>query len=469
MVEAAPTTIESDNYSLDSDSSQEGHSIAVRRYTPVEIERESTERLVVPDSHRISCLKCLFSKARDREVALVIVVSVLYFLGVAMSAFPLILLINKRIAGDAEDPDAESVFVYTTVGILHTFMNFLTGRYTSGLGDYVGRKPVLIASMLVFTLSRLVYLSAQTPGAFYVAAVITGSFECFYFSILAWICDLFPDPQRRSKRVGFFVGMCAGFAFVIGVPLGVILALKISVELPIMISALIAVSSAVCIGLLPVDDTLGVKAYNVSTFTRCSRRAVPSDMRAFIVNHFPISAGTFILMKQAKNPLDWLSNFLMHATTGLANLILLQYCLAVYDWTAVQAAASVLSIGVCLAFFSPFLLHRYSTVPVIFYTTIGFTIGLVLLSISGAGLKYSEVLGIFGILFIAVCACWVPAMQSILTSSYTKEVQGTVSGLLSQENDLSLVLSYIMSLGFSYSIRDGAKLYWPGSSWAAVN
>ena len=94
---------------------------------------------------------------------------------------------------------------------------------------------------------------------------------------------------------------------------------------------------------------------------------------------------------------------------------------------------------------------------------------LILLSVSGAGLKDSQIVGAVGVLIFAVCALWVPAMQSMLTSEYKKEVQGTVSGLLSQENDLSLVLSYVMSLGFTFSIRRDSDVYWPGSSWAVVS
>ena len=43
--------------------------------------------------------------------------------------------------------------------------------------------------------------------------------------------------------------------------------------------------------------------------------------------------------------MDWLTNFLLHTNTSLLNLILIQYCLAVYSWSAMQAAGAVLSIG----------------------------------------------------------------------------------------------------------------------------
>ena len=40
-------------------------------------------------------------------------------------------------------------------------MSFLTGRYTSGLGDYIGRKPVLITAAIFFIISRILELTKQ--------------------------------------------------------------------------------------------------------------------------------------------------------------------------------------------------------------------------------------------------------------------------------------------------------------------
>jgi hypothetical protein len=48
-----------------------------------------------------------FKELRDRQTALIISVAALYYLSSALSSIPLKLLINKRISGDAEDPNAK--------------------------------------------------------------------------------------------------------------------------------------------------------------------------------------------------------------------------------------------------------------------------------------------------------------------------------------------------------------------------
>jgi hypothetical protein len=65
-----------------------------------------------PEAEQISCHGRLpfcfcFKAIRDRQTALIILTSVLYYFSVALSSFPLRLLINKRIAGDPEDPNSE--------------------------------------------------------------------------------------------------------------------------------------------------------------------------------------------------------------------------------------------------------------------------------------------------------------------------------------------------------------------------
>ena len=48
-----------------------------------------------------------FKELRDRQTALIITVAAVYFLSTALSSIPLKLLINKRISGDAEEPNAK--------------------------------------------------------------------------------------------------------------------------------------------------------------------------------------------------------------------------------------------------------------------------------------------------------------------------------------------------------------------------
>lgn len=56
-----------------------------------------------------------FKELRDRQTALIITVAALYYLSTALTSIPLKLLINKRIAGDAEDPSARLILFYCSL------------------------------------------------------------------------------------------------------------------------------------------------------------------------------------------------------------------------------------------------------------------------------------------------------------------------------------------------------------------
>lgn len=419
----------------------------------------------IPSISFCFCLK----EIKDRQTALIIFVAVIYFLSVAITAIPITLLINKRIGDGFEDPTELSVLVATTASFLHSFCSFIAGRYTSGMGDYVGRKPVLVISTALFILSRLTYLKAQRPVDFFVAAIIGGICDCFYFSSLAWICDVWPEGKKRSKRVGIFTGICGGIAFTIGIPFGAVVADEGLQQFPLKLAMIMGLIVILVLTFLPVDDTLGSKTDLSEKFIIFGRRSVPVNFKKYMLEHFPISLSSIKLIKEARFPYDWLTNFLMHSTSGVVNLIFIQYCLAVFDWTAVQAAGGVLTIGLCLGVLAPTFMHRYDPLPLAFYTMGSFTVGLGLLSIAGSGIVHGEYIAIAGIMFLALGTSWVPSLQTNLLSQYGATVQGSVSGLLSQQTDASLVPAYIMSLGFTISLSRKGQVFWPGSTFFAVS
>lgn len=612
---------------------------------------------------------------KTRDGTLIICVTVLYFFSLAITVVPIKLLINERIADHAEDPNSASAFVDATSTFLHAAISFLIGRYSSGLGDFVGRKPVLVVSCALFIVSRVLYLSAYTAERFYLGAVIGGMFDCFYFSALAWLSDVYPVEHERSRWVGMYTGIVGGFAFVVGVPTGVVLANRYAPDFPLRLAVILGAICLVATIVLPVDDTIGIKKHSrtgskslstsssqdprrvgqagavdaiaaaaaatakaiaasaaggnsggvvsledpqvdsaAATTTnavdddrfglelriisankfsvspapsdsagrnrvsptipqhhhhhhhqhrtnghaaadtaddvekaKCSRaspvnllehikshadhvletpgdsvssthsssggagnskgttaagtatagstpstsvqrsssevrhgryiiignRGVPDNAWNYLVDKFPISIGTWNIIIRAKYPLDWLVNFTMHCTSALLNLIFIQYCLAIFDWSAIRAAAAILFIGLCLGIFAPILLHRFKPLSVAFRTMCMFTVGLILVSIAGTGMQNKSIvngIALVGLISLGLGTAWVPALQTNILSQYRKDEQGEISGLLGQQNDISLLPAYIMSLGFTESLSDrSGPVYWPGSAFAAAS
>lgn len=540
------------------------------------------------------CLK----HPRDRDAFMINTIAVIYFLAIAMNAIPKKLMINQVIAGSAENPNSESAFVDSTSHFINSAISFFGGRYTSGLGDYIGRKPVLIVAAFLFIVSRFMYLAAKTPGDFYFAGFVAGAFECFYFSSMAWISDVFPEHMERSRRLGQFTGLVGGFGFFIGVPMGAVLSSRHNVDFPFKMSILFGLIVIGLLVVLPVDDTLGIKRKvapapmddeeqekeddtaaasrppvivaaptdveialgstrsgkteideppsgsrpavlitpvvstavsshdqdqslvqdqtltvtqsqtpSLSQLQQSSQtqnqhqsqsqprrsspqspdryddrgatgnkndRALPQDLKHFLIHYFPVSIGAFKQMKKAENPLDWLTNFLLHTATGVLNLVLIQYSLSVLGFSAIQTAYLALAIGLGLGIFSPLFLHKYSPVPLATYTMAIFSVGVAVLASAGTGAGSPQILGLTGIAICAIGTPFVPALQANILRQYSQEEQGEVSGMLGQQNTLSLLPSYILSLGFALMVDKhprgafGEPVYFPGSAFAVV-
>jgi hypothetical protein len=138
-------------------------------------------------------LSSCFADLNDRRAFLVLLASVLYFLGQGVIVVALKLLINERIGGRAEKPTTESALVDLTNTFLYAASSFICGRYLTGLSDHLGRKPLMVLAGVAMIATRIIYVNAVTRGQFYAAGVLGGCFDCFFYTAMAWMCDLFHD------------------------------------------------------------------------------------------------------------------------------------------------------------------------------------------------------------------------------------------------------------------------------------
>jgi MFS family permease len=451
----------------------------------------SAESPKVPSPSSPSSCQSRSQAKSDRQYSFFLIIAVIYFLSLAISSIPLILLINQRIAGDPNHPSSQSAFVVATSSFLHSFISFLFGRYVAGLSDYLGRRPLLFVGALLSLFSRIIYLQSTSSSGFYFGSLIGAPFSCFYFLILALISDHYPDPTKRSKRVGMFTGLVGGIAFIIGVPLGSALATHSSPAMPIRLSLLLLLLTMAFLLFFPFDDTIAVEAIpqdqkislSCCGFLNQHRRSLPADWTSFLLKYFPIYFDSQSLMTSttahSSSPsspsfaLIWLVNFLMHCLSSLLFLIFIQYCLAAMGWSPALASGSVLFVGICLGVLAPSLLHAFDPIALAFYLMSLFVLGSFFLAVAGTGLSETPSLGLglCGVLCLGLGTTWVPSLHAIILPQYTADMQGRINGLLSQQNDASVLPAYVMSLGFTLSLRQRdrtTEAYWPGSAFGAV-
>ncbi|TKA97552.1 TCR/Tet family MFS transporter, partial [Cereibacter changlensis] len=110
-------------------------------------------------------------------------------------------------------------------GILSTsyaVMQFLFGPVVGSLSDRFGRRPVLLASLVVMSADYLLMALAPTMALLLLARVIAGIASSTYATALAYIADITPEAER-APRFGL-IGAGFGIGFVLGPAIGGLLA-----------------------------------------------------------------------------------------------------------------------------------------------------------------------------------------------------------------------------------------------------
>ncbi len=105
--------------------------------------------------------------------------------------------------------------------LVYALMQFIMMPVIGGLSDRFGRRPVLLISLLAYSLDFLVMALAPTIMMIVVARLFAGAFAATFSTANAYIADISP-PEKRAANFGL-VGAAFGLGFIIGPGIGGIL------------------------------------------------------------------------------------------------------------------------------------------------------------------------------------------------------------------------------------------------------
>ncbi|HYQ88571.1 MAG TPA: MFS transporter [Candidatus Binatia bacterium] len=131
------------------------------------------------------------------------------------------------------------------VGLLTTsfsFCQFLFAPLWGRLSDRIGRRPVLIGSLVVTALSYLVYAAAHSLLLLFASRMLAGVAGAVLSTAQAYVADT-TTPENRTKGMGL-IGAAFGMGFIFGPALGGILS-RWGFAAPAYASAALALSAAV--------------------------------------------------------------------------------------------------------------------------------------------------------------------------------------------------------------------------------
>lgn len=123
----------------------------------------------------------------------------------------------------------------------YAFMQFICAPLLGNLSDKYGRRPVLLASLLGFSIDYTFLAFAPSIGWLFVGRLIAGITGASFTTASAYIADI-STPEKRAQNFGL-IGAAFGLGFIIGPVLGGILG-QYSTKLPFMAAAVLALINA---------------------------------------------------------------------------------------------------------------------------------------------------------------------------------------------------------------------------------
>lgn len=153
---------------------------------------------------------------KDRRIFTLILTIFIDLIGFGI-VIPILPILTKTIAsrsGFFLGPDMAIGFVVFCFAI----MQFVFSPLWGSVSDRIGRRPVILGSILVTALGYFLLGFGQSLWILFIARIISGIGSANISAAQAYIADITP-PHERAKKMGL-IGAAFGFGLVIGPPLG---------------------------------------------------------------------------------------------------------------------------------------------------------------------------------------------------------------------------------------------------------
>jgi MFS transporter, DHA1 family, tetracycline resistance protein len=328
---------------------------------------------------------------------------------------------------------------------VYASMQLLFASVVGGLSDKYGRRPVLLFSLLGFSIDYLFMAFAPTIAWLFVGRFIAGVTGASNSTATAYISDI-STGHKRAANFGL-VGAASGFGFIIGIGLGAYLG-DLNLKFPFLAAAGFAFFNALY-GFFVLPESL--KPQHRRNFEW--RRANPVGALVDIFKRHPELGGlisVLTLVYIAQKTVEYLLSF---------------YLFEKFEWTLSSVGTLGIFIGVLLVAIQGGLI-RY-TIPKfgqqknIVAGLLFYAVGLILIAFATRGwMMY--------LFMIPYCLGGIggPALQAFATSRVAKNEQGELQGAITIVNSLSVIVGPLL-FGYTFyaSTNKNASWYFPGFSY----
>jgi DHA1 family tetracycline resistance protein-like MFS transporter len=357
-------------------------------------------------------------------------------LGIIIPVIPQ--LIEHLIKGDVSD--ASWYGGWLTAAYAGT--QFLFAPLIGNLSDRFGRRPVLLCSLLGFSVDYAFSAFAPTIGLLFVGRIVAGITGASFTTANAYIADI-STPEKRAANFGL-VGVAFGLGFIIGPVLGGILG-KYDVHYPFIAAAVLALLNATY-GYFILPESLSLEHRRPLELKRCS------------------PWGTLIQLKKYKSDIGLAASlFLVYISVQAVQSVWTYYVIKKFNWNDAWVGYSLGTVGLLVAIVQGglirIILPKLGQKRSIWVGLLLYSSGLLLFAFATKGWMMFAFLVPYCLGGIAG-----PALQGYMSNNVPANEQGELQGGLTSLMSLSSIFGpLIMTEAFYFFTKPNSFIQFPGA------
>lgn len=261
-------------------------------------------------------------------------------------------------------------WVYGLIFGVYSFMNFVFAPVLGTLSDRVGRRPVLLITIVIAMVGHLLFSFSSSLLLLFIARMIAGIGSANISVANAYISDVTP-PEERAKAMGL-IGAAFGLGFVFGPPVGGYIYEHLSFEYIGYLTALLCLINFVLAWVYLPESIKERNTQNKFNFTNILRGLIeagtnPKVNKFFllffiVIIAFSMMQSTVTLLFKARYSLTAAEGSYMFAYVGFLMAIVQGFLIGFFSKRLGEAKMLIIGsigmgLGLVLIPFGPFWLQ----------------------------------------------------------------------------------------------------------------
>ncbi|UWR02891.1 MFS transporter [Ruegeria conchae] len=318
---------------------------------------------------------------------------------------------------------------------------FLCGPIVGSISDAIGRRPILIAALVMLALDYVIMALADSFWLLLLGRTLAGLAGATYITATAYIADI-SSPTEKAANFGL-IGAAFGIGFVLGPAIGGIAA-EISITAPFWIAAVLSAANAL-FGVFVLPESL-----------------TPEKRRPFGKRDLNPFKSIFDAFRFPGLAIPLLCIFIFEFANMVYPTLWAFWTREVFDWPTLYIGLSLAAYGVLLAIVQgglmPLFIKWIGDYRTLMLGMISALIGMI-----GFGFT-ATITALVVFLLLAALSDLVPALMTAMASNQADEDrQGVVQGVIASLSSVAAVLSPLVMTGLFQASVDAEGVYLPGA------